>query len=290
MERIKILVCCHKECEIPQNELFLPIQVGKRMSKTNLGIQSDYEVDNVECENISDMNSLFCEMTAMFWAWKNIKKIYPSLEYIGLCHYRRYFSPKKNYNWFNLEWCRLKSACKVLLGREQKMELFDHPKVITSINSDDFNNNMKAIENIIIGSDVVYTQPVCYINNSVRQCFEVIGRDYINILEKYVKDHYWKYYEHLQLILNGKKLYSANMIILRCGLLDEYCSFVFDSLFFELDYLITNGYIMNKDEKIFSRVLGYLAELLTATYIDYLLHEGRIGNEVGKLFVQNDMA
>ena len=33
---------------------------------------------------------MFCELTAQYWAWKNLECI----EYIGFCHYRRYFKTK----------------------------------------------------------------------------------------------------------------------------------------------------------------------------------------------------
>ena len=40
---IKILVCCHKKCELPPNPdgIFLPIQVGAAISDVDLGIQRD---------------------------------------------------------------------------------------------------------------------------------------------------------------------------------------------------------------------------------------------------------
>ena len=82
MEKIKILVAQHKESEVFHNEVYIPIHVGKALSKTELGILCDDTGDN-----ISHLNPYFCELTAQYWAWKNMHDV----EYIGLCHYRRYF-------------------------------------------------------------------------------------------------------------------------------------------------------------------------------------------------------
>ena len=80
MADIKILVACHKPSELPQNELFLPIQVGAALATRTLPIAQDNTGDN-----ISDKNPTYCELTAQYWAWKNLQA-----DYYGLCHYRRF--------------------------------------------------------------------------------------------------------------------------------------------------------------------------------------------------------
>ena len=92
--KLKILICCHKQCLLPPNTegVFLPIQVGASIAGTRLDMQGDDNINGAPCDNISAKNKNYCELTAMYWAWKNIRKIYPNLQYIGLCHYRRFFS------------------------------------------------------------------------------------------------------------------------------------------------------------------------------------------------------
>ena len=79
---VKILVCCHKKDVFATQYPYLPIQVGKAISNIDLGIRGDDTGDN-----ISNKNASYCEMTGMYWAWKNLKNV----DVIGLCHYRRYF-------------------------------------------------------------------------------------------------------------------------------------------------------------------------------------------------------
>lgn len=82
MKKTKIIVCCHKNDVYKEDDTYMPIQVGKAISDVDLGIQGDNTGDN-----ISHKNKSYCELTGMYWAWKNIK----DADYIGLCHYRRYF-------------------------------------------------------------------------------------------------------------------------------------------------------------------------------------------------------
>lgn len=78
---IKILVAAHKKSWLPDDPVYFPLQVGAE-GKKDLGLTKDNTGDN-----ISIKNPYFCELTGLYWAWKNL-----SCDYIGLCHYRRYFA------------------------------------------------------------------------------------------------------------------------------------------------------------------------------------------------------
>ena len=81
---IKLLIAAHKQCDLPNDTMYLPVHVGKSVHpEVNLvGFQPDNEG-----VNISYKNPYYCELTAIYWAWKNL-----DADYIGLVHYRRFFS------------------------------------------------------------------------------------------------------------------------------------------------------------------------------------------------------
>lgn len=81
---IKIIVAAHKEHPLMEDDKYLPVFVGAAISNLDL----PYQKDN-EGENISNKNRYYSELTGLFWAYKNL-----TADYIGLCHYHRYFDLK----------------------------------------------------------------------------------------------------------------------------------------------------------------------------------------------------
>lgn len=79
---IKIVVASHKPYWMPSDPMYVPVQVGATGRESIPGFQRDDEGDN-----ISEKNPRYCELTALYWAWKNL-----DADYIGLAHYRRHFA------------------------------------------------------------------------------------------------------------------------------------------------------------------------------------------------------
>ncbi len=77
----RIYVITHKKCSLPEEEGYYPLQVGASMHE-DLGFEKDNTGDN-----ISEKNDSYCELTGMYWIWKNI-----TCDNVGICHYRRYYS------------------------------------------------------------------------------------------------------------------------------------------------------------------------------------------------------
>ena len=58
MKTAKIIVCCHKQDIMANQEPYFPVHVGKALSDAKLGIQPDDEGKNISAKNRS-----YCELT-----------------------------------------------------------------------------------------------------------------------------------------------------------------------------------------------------------------------------------
>lgn len=101
---IKILVAYHKPYKLFKNEMFVPIHVGRDIafekSKDGLISKEDYAwlekntIGDNTGDNISNLNREYCELSAIYWAWKNYEEL-GNPDYIGLMHYRTFFNLSK---------------------------------------------------------------------------------------------------------------------------------------------------------------------------------------------------
>lgn len=82
MNKVTMYMVTHKDVDfIPRGRT--PIFVGAGDNKKG------FLRDNTG-ENISEKNKNYCELTAIYWIWKNDKES----EYVSIEHYRRFFSNK----------------------------------------------------------------------------------------------------------------------------------------------------------------------------------------------------
>lgn len=261
MTTIKIIVAHHKKAPIVSNDSYLPIHVGKKLANIDLGIEGDDTGDN-----ISIKNPIYCEMSALYWAWKNLKA-----DYIGLCHYRRYFTTEKLP--LNQKLVRLAKfwATRILgnffrpgIDYDYSCHLLVQQRQLQEITGD-FN---KFLESKIHKYDIVTSQPHRFACRNVRQHFEAYGVIPLMLLEEIVKDNYPDLYPYLLRTFCADDIHAANMFIMRYDIFVDYCKCVFSILEEHENRTIKYKYCNNPlVEKSYSRLSGYLAECLTNAFI-----------------------
>lgn len=227
--KLKILVNYHKEDRLPASDYFLPIHVGKALSKLNLGIIGDDTG-----VNISGKNPNYCELTGHYWAWKNLENI----EYIGLCHYRRYFDFTG------------KSRGRVI----RNITFDEYVKINDKYNSEEI---VKYFDNF----DIILTQPMSYPYSLKHDyCYNHIYQDFM-ILEGVIKKYYSDYYEvFMDEMYYGNKLSHFNMFITKFDIFKDYSQWIFGVLDKVEKEIHVSEYTFQK------RVFGYMSERLLQVY------------------------
>lgn len=218
-----ILVVSHKNSIFPTDDIYRPIIVGNNQVK-------NFEKDNSGV-NISGKNSNYCELTALYWAWKNT-----DLDIIGLCHYRRYFNFK---------------------GKEEK-----HIDITFTQMEDYIKINMDEIEKILKNIDIILPKKV-ETGTTIEKQYR---RDHISsdwdILLEVLKEKYPKYYEESKEIFKEQSNYGCNMFISSKKIFNEYMEWLFDILF-EVEKRIVIS-----DDSYQKRVFGFMSERLLHLYVN----------------------
>ncbi len=78
---ISIFTITHVPFNPPKDPIYVPLQVG-HATHDDYGYLGDDTGDH-----ISEKNQYYSELTGLYWIWKN----YTGADYLGLCHYRRFF-------------------------------------------------------------------------------------------------------------------------------------------------------------------------------------------------------
>lgn len=91
MKNGRIYVITHKPVELTLPEHYQKLYVGaEKLSEEEKRAAADYVFDD-NGDNISEKNSNYCELTGLYWIWKNCKD-----DIVGISHYRRFFVQSGN--------------------------------------------------------------------------------------------------------------------------------------------------------------------------------------------------
>ena len=186
MKDVKVVIATHKKYEMPKDEMYIPLHVGAS-KKEKLGYITDDTGDN-----ISEKNSCFCELTGLYWAWKNL-----DANYIGLVHYRRHFILKK----------KSKEKFMNILTYDETKKLLKTTDVILPKKR---NYVIETLYNHY--KHTMYIEPLDDVRN-------IIERDYPEYLNEFDK------------LKTRRSAHMFNMFIMKKEILDGYCKWLFDILF-----------------------------------------------------------
>ena len=228
----KILVCCHKKDIMADQEPYFPIQLGKSLTDVDLGITTDDTGDNISSKNHS-----FCELTGVYWAWKNLN----NTDIIGLCHYRRYFDFHNNCQ-------RFKPYTTYPTSSFHKLNLSIPDHVIDNV----YNGT------IILPRKENYPISVLSHFNNGHSSFDMyVVKDIIkkNFDDKF-SQAFWK-----TLVINNK-MNICNMFIMNWDNFDLYCTWLFHILGKAEKRIDITKYSHHQQ-----RLYGFLAERLLNVWI-----------------------
>lgn len=213
---ITIVIATHKPYWMPDDRMYLPLHVGKA-NNPYIGFAGDDTGDN-----ISEKNPNYCELTGLYWAWKNLDS-----DYIGLVHYRRYFSVK--------------------FGKDKKSRVLTHIQ----------------LEQILQTTDVILPKKRRYwIETIYSHYMHTHGGSCLDKTREIISKKYQDYLEYFDLVMKSRSAHMFNMLIMKKEILDAYCTWLFDILLELEGQVDTSG--MTTFE---ARLIGRVSELLLDVWI-----------------------
>ena len=248
-QRVRIFVSTHKPVERFDSDILQPVQVGSLHASERYS----WALHDDEGENISNLNPMYCELTTQYWAWKNV-----DADYIGFCHYRRYFDFSD-------------TAHKENAYGEVMDDYID------AVAQEEYKLDDTSIASLVKNYDVV-TTPIedirSYMGNkaTIRSQYDAADRLYVDDLDKVVNilvSQHPDYEQDARAFLAGHTGRFCNMFIMKRDIFRDYCAWLFP---------ILEEFCRTADMGLYSkegvRTPGHLAERLLNIY---LLHNERIG-------------
>lgn len=219
-------------CRIPFAipEYCVPIEMGSDFRTQHL---EGYIQDNTG-DNISSRNHEYCELTALYWGWKN-----SDAQIKGLCHYRRFFHASNKVHIFPNYYIHGKDLLKSSPNREQ-------------------------VKSILQKADIILPIPYNPYPKTVRKNLEayVYPKDIRN-MEDILQLQYPAYFKTYCDIMERQRLPYCNMMIAPAKIYDRYC----DWLFTLLDQIASRTDLTGYN-RMHRRIYGYLAEVLLSVWVE----------------------
>lgn len=227
---LKIYIALHKPCPMVNLSYYYPIQVNAKKNQAFLSL------NDATGDNISQKNDRYCELTALYWIWKNDV----TSRFVGLCHYRRYF--------------------KMSFGIS---DFWNGQYNCKEIGTQDIKVTSRIVHYLEKGYTIM-PKPLNLGKITVKQQYKSchVLEDLIK-LEKVVKTRFPYYGKAWDEVFNGHKLYPYNMFITNQKLFKTYMEWLFQILF-EVE-----GMVPPKDDPYQNRTFGFMSERLFNVFLTY---------------------
>ncbi len=226
--KIKVMVAMHKPYEVPTDEMYLPLHVGAE-GKEPIG---DIQGDN-SGEHISDKNASYCELTGLYWAWKNLQA-----DAVGLVHYRRYFKGRQ----------KGETKMQQVLTLEEAQDIFSENDIIVP------NKRKYYIESLY---------------SHYGHTFDV---KHLDVAREIIAKKYPKYLPACVAAYSCTWGYMFNMCIMKKEYLDAYCEWLF-TILDELEKELKAIGELEKLSAFEARLYGRVSEILFNVWIRYMLEQ-----------------
>lgn len=248
-EPIRIFVSAHKPVELFDSQVFQPVQVGASRTDERF----IWALRDDEGGNISDLNPMYCELTTQYWAWKNV-----DADYIGFCHYRRYFDFSDTSHEENAYGEVIDDYIDIVSQREYMLEDAHIRKVVKNYD--------------VITTPVEDIRSYMGENSTIRSQYDAAPKLFVEDLDRVIDilvARHPEYEQDAKAFLAGHTGRFCNMFIMKKQIFHDYCAWLFPLL---------EEFVASADMNLYSkeglRTPGHLAERLLNIY---LLHHERIG-------------
>ncbi len=256
----KILLSYHAPCKLLSSEVMIPINVGRalqreiskdgKLSEDDIKWLNDNMIGDDTGDNISAKNRIYAELTAQYWAWKNLDAL-GNPEYIGFMHYRRHFMLKLPQHYIDNS------------PVNHFPYLNDQYLHEIGLDNDQFIRDSIHADGIVYKSFWVDKTVYAQFADLEDTPWELDTTVFDNVLEL-VKTKYPQYRDSMYEYLGNKQHYWMNMYVFKKELFCEYASWLFDILFTaEKDIDFSKYTVQGR------RVLAYIAERLLGIFITY---------------------
>ena len=257
--KVKILVSYHKPSVLLKDEVLTPIHVGRALatesSKDGNISGKDYQwmLDNMigddTGDNISNLNREFCELTAVYWAWKNYDKL-ENPDYIGFMHYRRHLN-------FNLD---------KVYDENKWRQIYN--KFIDDDYTEKYHLKAQYIKDVVKNYDLLTVKKMLVTiygdqNNyeQFKRTSNITFKDYDTAL-KILENKYPEYKDDIDNFNNSTETYYTNIFIMKKELFFQYSKIIFDVLFELKNNIVMYNYSIPE-----KRIIGEVAERLFSIYL-----------------------